>query len=84
VTAERRGRTTPTVGRQPQARRRSLVEADLRGIQVIRAQIRAGAIAADEVFAGLVTRRADRLLDELLRCPPVEQGDPVPNASRCR
>ena len=45
----------------------SAIEEDLRGIPALRAAYRTGDPHADLIFRDLIDRRADRLLDELLR-----------------
>jgi hypothetical protein len=48
------------------ARDRAVIEADLRGIPAMRARLRTGDRRTDLVFAEMIDRRVDRLLDELL------------------
>jgi hypothetical protein len=43
------------------------IHEDLRGIAALRAAHRTGDPHADLIFSNLIDRRADRLLDELLR-----------------
>jgi hypothetical protein len=56
----------PEVADRP-PRPRAVIEEDLRGLPALRAGHRTGDPRADQLFAALIDRRADRLLDELLR-----------------
>jgi hypothetical protein len=54
------------VSNQP-PRSRVDIEDDLRTLPVLRARLRTGNLRADSLFTEIIDRRADRLLDELLR-----------------
>ena len=60
--------------RQP-GRSRAAIEADLRDIPTLRAGICTGDVCTDRLFGELITRRADRLLDELLRSGNCAEGE---------
>jgi hypothetical protein len=55
-------------------RPRAAIEADLRALPSLRAGVRTGDLRADQLFGALLARRADRLLDELLRCGDGSEG----------
>jgi hypothetical protein len=61
-----------SVDPRPAPRSRSAVENDLRGLLAIRAWTRRGDRPHDQVSREAITRRTDRLLDELLS---LRQGD---------
>jgi hypothetical protein len=58
---------TPAARGGPRPRR--AIEEDLRHVCALRADMRSGYIRAERTFATILTRRTDRLLDELLRLP---------------
>jgi hypothetical protein len=64
--------TTNATRRPP--RPRAAIEADLRALPTLRAGVHTGDLRADQLFRALIARRADRLLDELLRSGNGSEG----------
>jgi hypothetical protein len=59
----------PTPAARAAPRPQRAIEQDLRRVCALQADLRSGRIRAERTFATIITRRTDRLLDELLRLP---------------
>jgi hypothetical protein len=59
----------PTPAARAAPRPRRAIEADLRRVCALQADMRSGRIRAERTFVTIIAQRTDRLLDELLLLP---------------